>query len=323
MKIAIIGGGPAGFYCAERLVKNINNKNDLNISVTLFDKENISIYSKIRLPDFIAGKVEKEALMLKKELPANIDFHYGEEIVSIDPIKKTIQSKKGSYQYDKLILALGGYPFIPPVPGSDMENIFALRTMDDAQKIREKALKSKTAVIIGGGVLGLELAVALNSIGVKVSVVEVMPRLLANILSEEDSVKLADKMAEDGIISYVDQCVNLLEKKGKSIKLSFKDDKKPLVADMVLFNTGIRSQTNLTKGDVPQKGRGFVIDTKFLTSFTDVFSIGDCAEFDGKVGGLWMSAKSQGECLADILTGKKSEYAFPDFIVRAKLPFKI
>lgn len=319
MKIAIIGNGPAGFYCAERLINN----NNLNITVSLFDKEKTSIYSKIRLPDFIAGKIDKDTLLLKKELSSKIDFHYEEEIISIDSVNKTIQSKKNIYKYDKLILAMGGYPFIPPIPGSNLENVFALRTLTDAKNIREKALKSKTAVIIGGGVLGLELAVALNSTGVKVSVVEVMPRLLANILSEEDSVKLAKKMEESGIISYVDQALTLLEKEGNSLKLSFKDGKEPLIANMVIFNTGIRCQTNLLKGDIPQKERGFIVDNHFLTSLPDIYSIGDCAEHNGKPGGLWVSAKSQGENLADILTGKKNEYDFPSFPIKVKLPFKI
>lgn len=324
MKVVIIGGGPAGVYCAEQLAKNISGDSlDLNISVSLFDKENTSIYSKIRLPDFIAGKIDKNTLLLKQDSSLNIDFHYGEEILSIDPKNKSIKSEKDIYTYDKLILAMGGFPFIPPIPGSDLDNIFALRTLTDATKIREKALKSKSAVIIGGGVLGLELAVSLNSLGVKVSVVEVLPRLLANILSESDSKKLAEKMSEAGIVSYVDQALNLLEKQDDALKLSFKDNKEPLIADMVIFNTGIRSQTNLSEGPVPEKGKGFVVDTHFLTSFSDVYSIGDCAEHDGKTGGLWMSAKKQGESLADILTGKKSEYDFPPFVVKAKLPFKI
>ncbi|OJF76998.1 MAG: hypothetical protein BKP49_03835 [Treponema sp. CETP13] len=319
MKIAIIGNGPAGFYCAERLIKN----SDSDITVSIFDKEQTSIYSKIRLPDFIAGKIDKDTLLLKTDTTSKIDFHHGEEVISIDSVKKTIKSKKDTYTYDKLILAMGGYPFIPPIPGSNLENVFALRTLSDAKKIREKALKSKTAVIIGGGVLGLELAVALDSLGVKVSVVEVMPRLLANVLSEEDSVKLAKKMKESGIVSYVDQALTLLEKEGNSLKLSFKDNKEPLIADMVIFNTGIRCQTNLSEGDIPQKGRGFIVDTHFLTSLPDVYGIGDCAEHDGKPGGLWVSAKSQGEYLADILTGKKNEYDFPAFPIRIKLPFKI
>lgn len=266
--------------------------------------------------------------MLKKELPKDIDFHYGEEVLCIDPAKKTIQTKnksakKENYSYDKLILALGAYPFIPPIPGSDMENVFALRTMEDAERIREKGLKSKSALIIGGGVLGLELGVALDSIGVKVSVVEVMPRLLAHILSEEDSLKLAKVMDEAGISSFVNQSTNLLEKKGDKIKITFKEKKEALTADMVIFNTGIRSQTNFCNGDLPKKEKGFVVDTQFLTSFPDVYAIGDCAEYDGKTSGLWMSAKSQGEALADILKGEKEEYGFPPFVVRAKLPFKI
>ena len=161
MKIIIFGAGQAGYTAARRLKQNMPEA-----EVLIFDHDACGLYAKMRLPDYVAGKVAREKLILASGdamRSQGIEPHLGENIERIDPAGKEIFTSAGeAYSYDILILASGAKAFVPPVKGVENVDVFTLRTMEDADRIIDRSRIVKEALVIGGGLLGLEAAWALR-----------------------------------------------------------------------------------------------------------------------------------------------------------------
>lgn len=306
MKILIIGNGPAGFSAA-RKIKAL--KPDFEVSILC--RENLPLYAKIRLPEFIAGKVPENKLFLSKledYQKFRIGFVSGENATAIDRNGRMLVTESGlRLNYDKLILALGSKPFIPPVNGICIEGIFVLRTLDDAKSIAEAAKSARKAVVIGGGLLGLELAYALKDLGLKVDVIEYFPRLLPKNIDEKCSRILLEKLKDTGVGFFLGRNVSEVLKADGG--LLFKTDKADAIScDFAVFSAGIRSETALaSKAELSVK-KGIVVNERLETSERNIYAVGDCAEVNGTVEGLWVAAKEQGEAAAAIICGTMAKY---------------
>lgn len=316
MKIIIIGCGIAGFTAARKL-----RELDPQADITVIDREGHGLYSRMRLPEVLAGKLPENKLILSSSdtiTSLRITPVCGVSAVSFDPEKKTVLLSDGvSLCYDKLILALGATASLPSIEGALPS--MTLRSIEDLDRFLKQAEKAETATVIGGGLLGLEAAHSLRVRGIGVSIVECMPRLLPKQLSEKESGILLEKFKEAGYQVYVDRkTVSIHTEYGDVFTVL--DNGEILQSDMVIISAGIRPVTEPAKSAGAEVERAIVVNSKFETSLKDVYAIGDCAQINGVTYGLWIASKDQGEALAEILCGKKDSFVPPVYEPSLKIP---
>ncbi|OGV41471.1 MAG: hypothetical protein A2X48_09545 [Lentisphaerae bacterium GWF2_49_21] len=306
-KFIIIGNGPAGFYAAKKIRAEIPD-----CSITMFDREPLPFYTKIRLPDLIAGKVEEKKLFLSSLEDYKkfaLDIHLGTEIASVNHKDRNIVTSTGQiFYYDKLVIATGAKAFRPPtIKGISHEGVYVLRTISDARKIMEKMRISQNAVVLGGGLLGLELAQALNAKGLKVNVIEFFPRLLPKQLNETEAAILLKKLESPSLSFLLDRITTeIISQDGGLLAKTNRGDE--IKTDFTIVSAGIKTEINLAEYSGLKTEFGIIVNDRFETSEKDIYAIGDCAQFDGKTFGLWAAAKEQGEALAEIFSGKRPSY---------------
>jgi len=292
-KIVIIGGGAGGGTAAQ-----FARKTDRKSKIIIFEKGKYAQYSKCGLPYTISKDIDDiyDLIEFSNEwfLKAGIDLKLNSKVEKIDINKKKITVNKDNKtfdeSYDKLIIATGAKPSIPPIKNiiendKIISGVFTLRTIDDAKNISIYCSKSKKAVIVGAGLIGLELAESLYKNKLKVTVVEALPDILANTLDKDMS-----KIVFDNITKFVDVITDHIvtrveSESGKIKKVIIKDNKtgkeKEIVSDIVIIATGLIPQTSLAK-DIGCKlsNKGYIIvNEKCETSLKDIYAIGDCTEF--------------------------------------------
>ena len=192
------------------------------------------------------------------------------------------------------------------------------RDLEDLHRLENVLSGAKNALVIGGGLLGLEIADAVSGKGVPVTVSEIAPRLLPAILNEKESAWLLQYLTERGqkiILSGKIECV-VKEPGGYRVRMNGTEE----LFDLVLVSAGIEPSVSIAGGAGLMVNRGICVNNRFETSAEHVYAIGDCAELDKKIYGLWMASKSQGTALASILAGKQESYSAPVFSPVPKLP---
>ncbi|MDI3534468.1 MAG: hypothetical protein PWQ82_833 [Thermosediminibacterales bacterium] len=286
-KILIIGGVAAGTKAASKVKRDFPDS-----QVTIITKGEHISYAGCGLPYFL-GKVIKEKKELVVRTPEEfkneqgIDVLVKHEAVKVLPEEKKVIVKnletgeEKEFEYDKLVLATGADPFIPPIKGVDLENIFTLRTVTDALKIR-KLLdegKVKKAVIVGAGLIGLETAENLTHRGVKVSVIELLDQILPPF--DREIALLAQKhLNEKGVDIHTSEKVTSFVKNENSKEIIVKTDKGEIPADLVIMSVGVRPNIKLAKDMGLKIGKtGAIKVNEFMeTSMPDIYAVGDCAE---------------------------------------------
>ena len=296
MKHVVVGSGVAGVTAAQTIVKA-----EESAEVHLFGAEPYPYYRRPLLWEFIAGRIDQEALTYRPEAwyaEQGIQVHLGIEVTGLDPAGQQITLADGDrVSYDRLLLATGGRSFIPPFEGADKTGAFALRTLDDALAIKAYAQTASTAVVIGGGLLGLETARALRTAGLDVTVVEFFPYLLPRQLDREGAQVLQALLENQGLRIITDAkteavlgtpCVDCIRIQENRI----------VAGEMVLFSTGIRSETGLAQAAGLEVNRGIVVNQKLRTSDQYIYAAGDAAEFEGQVYGIIPPAIEQARVAA-------------------------
>ena len=296
MRYVIIGNGVAGVTAAQALVQA-----DPGGEVHIFGREPYLYYRRPLLWEFIAGQIEQEAVFYRPAewyAERGIHLHLGVEVVALDPGTRKITLADGSQvAYDRLLLATGGRAFMPTCAGNDKEGIFALHTLDDARAIKAYAQKVSTALIIGGGLLGLETARALATVGLTVTVIEFFPHLLPRQLDAEGAQVLQVLLEAQGIRVITGATTEAILGNSHVEGIRLKDGR-VLSGEMVLFSTGIRSETGLARAAGLQVNKGVVVDEHLQTSAEDVYAAGDVAEFNGVVYGIIPPAIEQARIAA-------------------------
>lgn len=292
MNILIIGNSAAGVNTAASIRNNSNHE------ITMISKEKVPGYFRPTLSNYLGEETLNERFFIKKEdwyIENNINVTLAEEVISILPEEKKVILKNGdSLYYDKLILANGSKNLIPPIPNINIKNVFSLKTLEDAEEIKTSMKMSKNVVIIGGGLLGLEAAWAMKSVGQNVTVIEKFPRILPRQLDTDCSLIFKNKIIEES--------VNLILGKGISKILGedeitgvLLDDGDIIPCDILLVSIGIVPNIDLLKGTGINTNRGVIVNNKMETNIKDIYACGDIAEFGGKIYGNWTAAMEMGK----------------------------
>ena len=284
----IIGCGAGGGTAAQ-----FARKTDRKATITVFEKGRYSQYSKCGLPYAISSEipdimnlVEFSEDWFKK---ANIDLYLNTIVEKIDIKNKIVYAKKKSKTIEKsfssLIISTGAKPFIPPVENVNVDGAFVVRTIDDAKNILSKVKSGEKATIVGAGLIGLEMADNLRKKGMKITIVEALPRILANNL-DEDMAEIVAKQIPDEIKVLTYHLVVKCETENKKIsKVVIKNnaygEQKSIDTDLLILAAGTKPETSLAKviGCKIGKTGGIIVNKKCETSIKDVYAVGDCTEF--------------------------------------------
>lgn len=295
-KIIIIGSGIASISAIE----SIRKRNPI-AEIMLFSEENELPYYRILLSKKLCqSEVECELKNKSWFELNNITLKLGERVTSIDKESKTIKSTSGEYTYDSLLIATGARANIFPIYGDDKEGVFSLRNKGDFIKINSYVQKPhvKNVVIIGGGILGIEIACSLKKIGKEVTVVEFAPRIMSRQLDPEGSELFENFLKDQGIKLITSETIEEIYGTGEhyketsGVKLQHAGEKIP--AEMVIRNTGVKANIELAKQAGLATHRGILVDESMKTSDDNIYAAGDVAEFENKNIGLWSIALDQG-----------------------------
>ena len=303
-RIVIVGAGGAGLTAAEYARKQSSAR------ISLINKEPVRPYNRLSLTRFLNREVVEAELFLKTEswyAEQSIEIISG-EVTRIDRSQHLIELGDGTTQrYDRLVLANGAHPFVPPIVGVQREGVLPLRTLAQAQRILQVVKPGTEVVVIGGGLLGLEAAAALNSHGARVTVVEghgwLLPRQLAQSAGELLTAHLEGigvAIARQAVVAeiYGDETVH-------GVRLQ---DRTELPARLVILAAGVRPNKYLPLQAGLETHRGVIVDDAMRTSDPDVFACGDVAEHRGVVYGLWTTALGQGAVAGANAAGGASSF---------------
>ena len=302
----IIGGGIAGVSAAEAL-HTLQPDSD----ITLISEEHFLPYFRMSLTRYLAGEVERENLILHDQqwyLQNHITILLNTHVEAIETESKQISLADGQkLSYDKLILASGAHPNVPPFPGRELKGVQTLRTLEDADLIMDVARKQAKVVCIGGGLLGLEVAGAVARQGAQVTVLEGLDWLLPRQLDAQASAILKEKIESIGIKVVVPAMTKALLGDGKVENVELADGQ-IVPADLVLISTGVAANLELAKSAGLAVNRGVVVNEHMVTSNPDILAAGDLTEFQGRSYGLWIPAKNQGTIAGQNATGKETSF---------------
>ena len=304
--VVVIGAGIAGIAAVESLRAAAPEA-----EITLVSAETELPYYRLNLTRYLAGEVQRESLPIH---PAdwyqerNIRLLLGEEVRGLDLEGHAVELGNGKrIAFDKLLLAAGAHPFIPPIPGSDRERVTTLRTVEDADYLLKASACGARCVCIGGGILGLETAGALARRGAKVTLLESHGWLLPRQLNERAGEILGDHARRMGIaLRNKAKTREILGEAGASGVLL--EDGSTIPADLVVIATGVRANSTLAQEAGLEVQRGGVGERRLATSHPDVLAAGDVAEHEGVVYGLWNASQAQGTIAGKNLVGEGAEF---------------
>lgn len=302
LRLVVIGNGMAGIAVVEAFLKT-----GAPVSITLFGDEPQTHYNRILLSDLLAGKTEAERIFTRPRTwyaERGIDAKLGVAVTAIDPAAKTVTDASGAATaYDALIFAVGGVPFVPPIPGREKKGVFLFRTLEETEQIVAAARSSRRAVVIGGGLLGLEAARGLINYGVSVTVAHLADRLMEQQLDPPGASFLKRELERMGIRVLLKTTAEAIlgEERVTGVRLTTGEE---LPAGMALICTGIRPNLTLAQQAGLATRRGILVDDRMATSLPGIFAVGDVIEHRGRTYGLIAPLKEQAEVVADGVTGK-------------------
>lgn len=305
-KIIIIGNGVAGATAAE-----VIRKNNKDISISVYSDEPYPFYSRIKLPHFLGDEIKQEDTYIYNAdwyKEKGIEFYPGTKIKKIEPDKKfIITEKEEKAEYDKLLLATGSTNFVPPIKGREKKGFFTLRTIKDVLSIKEYSQKNKNAILIGGGLLGLEAARGLRVRGLDVTVVEFFPRLLPRQLDEKGAKVLQQLIEKVGIkITLNAQSEEVIG--GDMVSGLKLKDGRSIDCDLIIISAGITPRIEIAKEAGINVNKGIIVNERFETNIKDIYAAGDCAEFQGRIYGLWTASTEQGTVAGNNISGVDTIY---------------
>src|SRR5436190_7213605 len=303
-RVVVIGNGMVG----QRFLEQLAKRSDA-FEVTAFCEEPRPAYDRVALTSFFSGKTAEDLSLAPtsffKETRATLRLN--DAVQSIDTQKKVVRSARyKEVPYDKLVIATGSYPFVPPVAGRDRRDCFVYRTIEDLEMITARAARSKVGVVIGGGLLGLEAAKALRDLGLETNIVEFAPRLMAMQLDDAAGRLLRRKIEALGAKVHVSKSTKeIVDGETRRNRLVFTDGTS-LESDVIVFSAGIRPRDELASASglaVGERG-GIRIDSHCRTTNPDIYAIGECALWQGRIFGLVAPGYQMAEVAARHLAGE-------------------
>jgi nitrite reductase (NADH) large subunit len=305
--LIVVGNGMAG--C--RAVEEILARDPARYRITIFGAEPRVNYNRIMLSPVLAGEKSFDEIVINGAdwyATNAIELIAGDPILAIDRERRTVTSRAGvTLGYDRLLIATGSDPFIIPVPGKDLPGVISFRDMDDVDTMLAAADRGGSAVVIGGGLLGLEAAHGLSLRGMRVTVLHLMPTLMERQLDEAAGWLLKQALEARGqtILTGADTAAILGEDCVEGVRLK---DGTEIPCELVVMAVGIRPSTTLAREAGLKVGRGIKVDDHMVTSDPHVLAVGECVEHDGQVYGLVAPLWEMCRSLADGLTERPSGY---------------
>lgn len=316
-RLVLVGNGMAGMNAVEQLLKLAPHRYE----ITVFGSEPHPNYNRILLSSVLAGDASMNDIVIHDwdwYKNNGITLHAGHTVSEIDTAKRTVRTDSGIVQpYDELILATGSLPFMLPLPGADKEGVIAFRDIKDCETMMETAKKYKKAVVIGGGLLGLEAARGLLNLNMQVSVVHIYRYLMERQLDETAAHLLQKELESQGMKFLLEKNTDSIIGRKRVTGVRFKDGSE-VEADLVVMAVGIRPNVALAKNSGIEVNRGIVVNDYMETNVPNVYAVGECAEHRGIAYGLVAPLYEQGAELAKRLAGAASE-GYQGSVVSTKL----
>ncbi len=316
----VIGNGPVGHRFCEKLVE-FDTRGAYRI--VTFCEEPRPAYDRVRLTSYFAHR-DPGKLAVGREgwyREHGIELRVGDRATQIDRSRRVVVSAAGSeIPYDRVVLATGSRPFVPPINGVDKAGVFAYRTIEDLDAIIDFARSARTCAVIGGGLLGLEAAKAAHDLGLETHVVEFAPRLMPRQLDDEGSRLLVGKIEDLGVHVHLAKATRQIRGNGRVRGLSFADGGS-LEVDMVIVSAGIRPRDELARTcglAVAERG-GVAVDDRLQTSAPEIYAIGEAASHRGTVYGLIAPGWRMAEVAAGRLAGRDLRFEGADLAAKLKL----
>lgn len=318
--IVVIGNGMVGLRFCENLVAFDELK---QFRIVTFCEEPRAAYDRVGLTSFFAHRDAEKLMLARMDWyeQVGIEIHVGDRACTIDRENKVVKSTKGvEITYDKVILATGSYPFVPPIPGIQKQGVFVYRTIEDLQHIIDYSKKSKRCAVIGGGLLGLEAAKAAYDLGLETHVIEFAPRLMPRQIDDAGSKILVNKIEELGVSVHLNKGTKEVFGETKVERMQFNDDSS-LDCEMIIVSAGIRPRDDLAKEsglDTGERG-GILVNDKLQTSDPDIYAIGECALHGGMIYGLIAPGWDMAEIVAANFCGDDRTFSGTDLSTKLKL----
>jgi nitrite reductase (NADH) large subunit len=308
-RLVVVGNGMAGCRAVEEILARDPDRFD----ITIFGAEPRVNYNRIMLSPVLAGEKAFDDIVINSAqwyADNAITLVSGDPVVAIDRAGRTVTTKAGRIApYDRLLIATGSDPFIIPVPGKDLAGVVTFRDLDDVDKMLAAAEKGGTAVVIGGGLLGLEAAHGLSLRGMAVTVIHLMPTLMERQLDEAAGWLLKSELERRGqVILTGADTAEIIGKDGHVAGVRLKDGR-DIPADIVVMAVGIRPATALAREAGLNVERGIVVDDHMVTSDPAVMAVGECVQHRGACYGLVAPLWDMCRSLAEAATGASLPYA--------------
>lgn len=320
MKVIVIGHGMVG----QKFLESLRENGAENVEVTVLGEEPRPAYDRVHLSEFFAGKSAEDLSLVPPGFfdDPHFTLRLNTGVAAIDRAARTVTTCSGEVlPWDKLVLATGSIPFVPPVPGRERADIFVYRTIEDLEAMLECGARSRSGTVVGGGLLGLECAKALRDMSLATHVVEFAPRLMAVQVDEGGARVLRRKIEDLGVTVHTEKnTLQIVEGETARHRMLFADGSH-LETDMIVFSAGIRPRDELARAcglELGPRG-GVAIDDQCATSDPDIYAIGECAAWNGLVYGLVAPGYDMARTVARNLRGEARRFAGADMSTKLKL----
>jgi nitrite reductase (NADH) large subunit len=302
----IVGNGVAGDAAAEAI-----RKHDPEGKIIVFSRESRPFYYVPALPSFLAGDKGADQIILHPQSwyeQRRIDLRLATRVTRIAAAEQWVETDQGErFPYDRLLLATGGNSFVPPMKGADSPGVFTLRTLADADRIKQAAAGARTAVLIGGGLLGLEAGNGLRKLGLKVTVVEFFPRLLPRQMDAAGAAILTRQLEDMGFTFHLGAKTQEIAAGPAGLTINLESGEQ-LKGDLVLISAGVRPDLSLAQALGLEIDKGVKVDDTMKTSRDGIYAAGDLIEHRGRFYGIWPAAKAQGAVAGAVMAGQAAKY---------------
>jgi nitrite reductase (NADH) large subunit len=306
-RLVIVGAGMA----SGRMLEHLFEAGQDRFEVTLFGAEPRGNYNRIMLSPVLAGEKAYEQIVTHDVdwyALNEVECRFGETVTKIDRKAKLVHSRNGETPYDKLVIATGSAPVIIPVAGKELQGVLAFRDLDDVEAmVRAAGRPGGNAVVIGGGLLGLEAAAALKARGMNVVVLHLMGHLMERQLDPAAGYLLRRELEARGIKVHIKAQTSAVlgHKRAEAVLL---DDGTIYPADLVIMAVGIRPETRIATDAGLHVERGVVVDDKMLTSDPDILAVGECVEHEHVCYGLVAPLYDMAKVAAKTLVGEEAAF---------------
>jgi nitrite reductase (NADH) large subunit len=261
--------------------------------------------------EYLSGEVDPAKLQIKKEAwyaENRIDLILNDRVTGIAPAEREVSTASGKkFQYDRLLLATGADSFLPPITGAGKPGVFTLRNIRDAEAIKQYAAGKKKALLIGGGLLGLEVGNSLRKAGLEVSVAEFFPRLLPRQTDPACAELLKGRLEQMGFIFYLGVKSKEIAGEAAAQGLILEDGRR-IDTDLVIVSAGVRPSLELAKKAGIKVDKGIAVNDRLETDIPGIYAAGDAVEHRGLLYGIWPAAEQQGEIAGTVMAGGSAEY---------------